>query len=87
MSREWVRKKTLTAWNAMKVAVENGLAGHNRLLGGLTPGDDGARLKNLVDAHQNLSGPVVGTAIARAVPCVRSSPVRRQAPAASCLAA
>lgn len=78
VSREWVRKKTLTAWNAMKAAVENGLAGHNRLLGGLTPGDDGARLKNLVDAHQNLSGPVVGTAIARALAVMESNGSMRQ---------
>ena len=66
VTREWIRKKTLEAWKTMKASVVAGL-GKNNLVAGFMPGDDGAKLMKLVNEGKNLSGPIVGTAVARAI--------------------
>lgn len=50
----------------MKASVVAGL-GKNNLVAGFMPGDDGAKLMKLVNKGKNLSGPIVGTAVARAI--------------------
>jgi L-serine dehydratase len=51
----------------MKASAEAGLTGENRLVAGLVRGDNGARLMRRVAEGKNISGPVVGAALARAL--------------------
>ena len=63
----FVRRKLRTAWMVMLDSAERGLKGRNRLVGGLLPGDDGAKLLRAFHERRTLSGDVLPLAVARAL--------------------
>ena len=63
----FVRRKLRAAWMVMLDSAERGLKGRNRLVGGLLPGDDGAKLLRAFHERRTLSGDVLPLAVARAL--------------------
>lgn len=56
-----------TIWETMVKSFQKSIKGDNRLLAGFMPGNDGAKLMRLVEEGKNVSGTVMGTAVARAI--------------------
>jgi L-serine dehydratase len=67
LKREDVLRLAARIWDTMVASVERGIGGDNRLIAGFMPGDDGAKVMRLVQEGRNVSGRVMGTALARAL--------------------
>ena len=67
LDREDILRRVQNIWDVMVRSIERGIQGHNDLVAGFTPGDDAAKLMRLVQMERNVSGPIVGTAVARAL--------------------
>jgi len=73
LSHDAIAARISRIWNVMVNSTEVGLTGENRLVGGLIPGDNGARLMQCVLEGKNVSGPIVGTALARALAAMETN--------------
>ncbi|MDR2893581.1 MAG: L-serine ammonia-lyase, iron-sulfur-dependent, subunit alpha, partial [Deltaproteobacteria bacterium] len=67
LSREEVLRLAGRIWDTMQASVNVSIKGNNRLLGGFMPGNDGAKVMRLVEQGKNVSGRIMGTAVARAI--------------------
>ena len=67
LSREGVLALTAKIWDTMVAAVNASIGGNNRLIAGFMPGNDGAKVMQLVERGENVSGRTMGTAVARAI--------------------
>lgn len=67
LDRQALRSKLARVWAVMDESGRSGLSGHNSMVGGLMPGDDGKRLFDAYCRGLTLSGPVLPLAIARAL--------------------
>ena len=67
LTRDGTMDRMAQIWKVMKASAEAGLTGENRLVAGLVRGDNCARLMQRVVEGKNISGPIVGAALARAL--------------------
>ena len=77
LTREEVRHRISEVWKAMRTSVETGLAGRNDMVAGLVPGNCAARVFEAVEKGRNVSGPVMGKAIARALGAMETNACAR----------
>jgi L-serine dehydratase len=67
LDRAGVLRLAAGIWETMRASVLAGLRGDNRLIAGFMPGNDGAKVLRLVERGKNVSGHVLGLAVARAI--------------------
>ena len=64
---EGILNRIQNIWDVMVKSIEHGIHGHNDLVAGFMPGNDAAKLMKLVDERKNISGSILGAAVARAL--------------------
>lgn len=67
LSRKAIFELAAKIWDTMVRSYSESLQGNNRLVAGFMPGNDGSKLMALVQQGKNVSGNVMGTAVARAI--------------------
>lgn len=67
LDRHSLRAKLARVWAVIDESGKEGLSGHNRMVGGLMPGNDGKKLFDAYSRGVTLSGTVLPLAIARAI--------------------
>ena len=73
LGRFEVTARAARIWDVMVRSIDAGIKGDNRLIAGFMPGNDAAKLMKTVTEGRNVSGPILGTAVARAIATMESN--------------